>query len=110
MKTKRSHEGYLMIDHRAGDGISQEIARKTGAVAVPGGSLFESAVITCSHCQRGVILNPDRSRSRGYCPKCDHYICDACETVRVATGVCRPFKQIMDEVQNAALKQERPDG
>jgi hypothetical protein len=47
--SKRAHEGYLMRDHRAG-----------------GGALFEAPVITCSHCQRGVIVNPGRTRERAY--------------------------------------------
>ena len=89
MFSKRSLEGYLMKDHRAG-----------------GGSMFESATLTCSHCQRQVILNPDRSRARGYCPKCDHYVCDACEAVRAQTGTCYTFKQRMDDFENSVLKGE----
>lgn len=94
---KRSHEGYLMIDHRA--------------TRVPGAPVFfESATITCSHCQRVVVLNPDRSRSRGYCPKCDHYICDECEAARVASGgACRPFEQIIEETQEAAVRREQEE-
>lgn len=109
MFSKRSLEGYLLIDHRAGDGIDSGVAKSVpGAIPVRSGGLFESATITCSHCQRQVVLNPDRTRERGYCPKCDHYVCDGCEAVRVASGgECRTFKQIMDDVQNAALKQEK---
>ena len=93
MKTKRSHEGYLVIDHRACPGLA------------PGPRLFESATITCSHCHRVVVLNPDRSRERGYCPKCDHYVCDECELARVASGGhCRPMNQIIEEIQNKAEK------
>jgi hypothetical protein len=87
MFSKRSLEGYLLKDHRAS-----------------GGGMFESATLTCSHCQRQVILNPDRSRSRGYCPKCDHYVCDDCEEVRVQTGVCYTFKQRMDDFEKSVLK------
>lgn len=95
--SKRSLEGYLLIDHRAAEGGID------GAVPVRAGALFESATITCSHCQRQVVLNPGRTRERGYCPKCDHYVCDTCEAVRVTSGgVCKTFKQIMDEAQNAA--------
>lgn len=94
--SKRSLEGYLLIDHRAGDGMP----------GLRAGSVFESATITCSHCQTQVVLNPDRSRARAYCPKCDHYICDGCEAIRVQTGVCRTWKQIMDDHVEAVLKQE----
>ena len=87
MKTKRAHEGYLMVDHRSG-----------------GGSLVESATYTCSHCQRVVVINPLRTRARGYCPNCDHHVCDECEAARVATGVCRPFNQVADHVQETAAR------
>ena len=95
--SKRSLEGYLLVDHRAGGGLDGPL--RAGAV-------FESATLTCSHCQRQVVLNPDRSRPRGYCPKCDRYVCDGCEATRVASGgECKTFKQIMDDHQEAVLKQ-----
>ena len=87
LHSKRSHEGYLQVDHRA-----------------CGGAMVESATITCSHCQRIVVLNPDRSRSRGFCPKCDHYICDTCEEDRVLTGICKPFKEVIDETLERAVR------
>ena len=90
--SKRSHEGYLIVDHRAGLGNK------------PGG-VVESATITCSHCCAVVVLNPDRSRARGFCPKCDHYVCDTCEAIRVAKGgECVPFAKIMDDVCEAAVR------
>lgn len=104
MHTKRRHEGYLLIDHRAGDGIDAQLARRLHTLPVPGGTMFEAPTFTCSHCQVVVILNPDRTRARGYCPKCDHHVCDACETARVLTGECRPFKKILDEAQEFALR------
>ncbi len=103
MFSHRELEGYLLIDHKAGEGITPEQAaaanRKTGnpVIPVPRGMKFESATITCSHCQAMVVLNPKRDRSRGYCPKCDRYVCDFCESERVRTGICRPFKQGMEE-------------
>jgi hypothetical protein len=111
MSTKRSHEGYLLIDHRETPGVTEEFVQQTGQVdAVPVGknSLFESATITCSHCQRVVVLNPDRSRSRGYCRKCDHYICDACTTVMAQTLECVPFRKILDDAQESAERGVSP--
>lgn len=100
MLSKRSQEGYLMIDHRAGDGL--------GSMR----GLFETAIATCSHCQRGVVRNPGRFRERAWCPKCDHYICDECEVVRVASGgECKTFKQIMDEQEKRVIRsQETTNG
>jgi hypothetical protein len=104
MLSKRELEGYLMIDHRAGEGITPQEAQtanvhglKVPVIPVERGKMFESPTINCSHCERLVVLNPDRSRSRGYCPKCDRYLCDDCEFARVQTGICRPFKQLIDE-------------
>jgi hypothetical protein len=78
-------EGYLLIDNRgAGLGMS------------------ESATYTCSHCQSIIVKHAERVRERGYCRKCDSYICDACEAERAITGVCRTFKQIVDEYLEVA--------
>ena len=94
MFSKRSLEGYLLIDHRA-----------AGVTATPDQPrMIEAGTLTCSHCQKQLIVNPLRTRDRGYCPKCDHYVCDGCEQVRVATGVCYTFKQRMDDMEKAVLK------
>lgn len=91
--SKRSHEGYLLIDHSASPGTDQ----------VKEGKKFEAPILTCSHCQRGVIVRPDRTRARPYCPKCDHYICDLCEAVRVkAGGACNSIARLIDQVGGVA--------
>jgi uncharacterized paraquat-inducible protein A len=83
MFSKRSQEGWLMIDNRAS-----------------GEGMVESATITCSHCQTVVVLNPLRTRERGYCRKCDHYICDnpACHFE------CVPINKVFDDLQQLAVK------
>lgn len=98
MRSKRSLEGYLLIDHRSSPGIGP-----SGSIRGPG-SMLEAPIATCSHCQRGIIMNPLRTRDRAYCPKCDHYLCDECEAARVASGgACRTFRQIIEDVQNRAI-------
>jgi len=87
MFSKRSLEGYYLSDNTLSGGGKQELP-----------------MATCSHCQRGIIMNPGRTRDRGYCPKCDHYVCDECELVRVSTGECITFKQRMDEVEKIASR------
>jgi hypothetical protein len=106
MHSKRSHEGYLMIDNRESPGVSDEALRAMGPALPPGAGrgMFEAPTITCSHCQTVLIVNPLRTRERAYCAKCDHYICDGCGTVLAASGVCRPFAQIIAETQEAAMK------
>lgn len=81
MRWLRAKEGCLEINHRA----------SPGTVKVPEGTVFESATATCVHCNSIVVLNPDRKRPRGYCRKCDDYICDSCQA-----SDCRPYTQLLD--------------
>lgn len=107
--SKRSFEGYLEIDNRNSPGISPELAAKnhSGVKAVlpqEANKILQQITKKCSHCPAIVVLNPKRTRARGYCPKCDGFVCDTCETNRVLTGVCRPWKQQVDEYIDAAAK------
>lgn len=87
MTSKRRHEGYLLIDNRcAGLGMT------------------EVATYTCSHCDAVVVMNPLRTRERGYCRGCDKYICDNCTAIRARTLECRPMQKVIDEVLTAAEK------
>lgn len=81
--SKRSHEGWLMIDDRAS-----------------GGKLVEQACFTCAHCQRVTPLDPLRQRPRGYCAKCDRYLCDS----PACNGRCRPMKAVLDRAQELAAR------
>jgi hypothetical protein len=79
IKSKRSLEGYLQVDHSCGPGISQDTIFNSGLkmpLEIAKFRNYESATNTCSHCCAVVILNPARDRPRGYCPKCDAYVCD----------------------------------
>lgn len=102
-----SYEGYLMIDHRASPGLPANFydgMRYKGLVAEEG-KLAESAVLVCRHCQRHVIKNLDRTRQRGYCRKCDGYVCDFCElNMRAADYVHTPFKKLIDEAYDIMAK------
>lgn len=73
-------EGYLMIDHRASPGLTEEAARQSGLDPryCGEGKLLEAATLTCSHCRIAVVKNPLRTRERPFCRKCMHYICDFC--------------------------------
>lgn len=98
MFSKRSLEGELIIDHRVGDGVP----------GLP--RLFERAIATCSHCQAGVVMNPQRTRSRAWCHTCDRYICDTCEALRAAPGyIHRSFEAFAEDyLTAAALGKELP--
>jgi hypothetical protein len=69
MPSKPRREGLLTIDHRNSPGVSAEFVRASGlsAPVVRAGQVFESATVTCAHCNVVVVLNPDRTRPRGYC-------------------------------------------
>lgn len=98
-----------MIDNRVNDGISDEMIAKMMGADMPigcGRGMFEAPTVTCSHCQVIVVLNPNRQRERPHCRKCDHYICDKCGIALALTGICKPFKQVIDEVLEQAEKQQ----
>jgi hypothetical protein len=80
-------ESYLMIDNR-----------------VSGGSLFEAPTYTCRHCQAVVVMNPGRTRERGYCRKCDGSICDNCVGIMHATLTCVPIDKVFDTLQEEAIR------
>lgn len=105
MSSKRSHEGYLMIDHRSGVGLPDEVVRAEGLPEGAGRGLFETATYTCNHCKTIVVMNPQRTRERAWCRGCDHYICDACEVHRKLAGGCRTFDEVVDKALEAAEKQ-----
>lgn len=100
MLSKRSQEGYLLIDNRHAPAVSLAAARASGKEVVGAGvnGVFESALITCAHCHRTVVLNPQRDRPRGYCRRCDHYVCDS----PGCNAGCLPMKTILDVAQEAA--------
>jgi hypothetical protein len=75
---------------------------------VSGGTMQEAATATCSHCHAIVVLNPDRTRERGYCRGCNSYLCDACNAVKAQTLQCRTMDQVIDEVLTAAEAGREP--
>ena len=108
MFNQRSRRGYVLIDHSNSPGVSAEAVRRSGisAPAVGAGQMFESATMTCAHCNAIVILNPDRSRPRGFCRKCAHYVCDS----PFCNSECRPFKRLLDDYERATRLKEMTNG
>lgn len=95
MRTKRSQEGYLFIDNGEYGGPTAEQIALAGDKHVAGAGhrgVFESATVTCKHCQTVVVLNPQRERERGYCRKCDGYVCDKPE----CNLACLPMNKVLD--------------
>lgn len=105
MSSLRRHEGYMLIDNSNSPGVPDALVVAQGLPAGSGKIKFESATFTCSHCEAVVVMNPNRQRSRGYCPKCDHYVCDNCEARRAASGgECLPFKVMVEQFLNQVAK------
>lgn len=95
-------EGYLLIDNRDSPGVPDDLVRASGRefANAPAGKMFESATKTCCHCQTIVVLNPDRTRPRGYCRKCDNYVCDNPQ----CNLECVPAKKVLDVAQENAFR------
>lgn len=100
----RDKEGYLYIDHRNSPGVPDEIMVPLGYAPGAGRGLYESACYTCSHCHRQVVIEPKRTRERGYCRKCSSRICDPCTAIMARTLECRPMAQIIDAALEEAIK------
>lgn len=107
MKSKRSHEGYFLMDHRSGPGLPDSVVVSQGLPEGAGHGKFESATFTCPHCEVVVVKNPDRSRERAWCRHCDHYLCDGCGTELQRTGVCYPYKDMIYDLMNARARQTK---
>jgi hypothetical protein len=81
--------GYYMVDQRA-----------TGIPVCAGNMLMECATYTCTHCQRVVMMNDQRTRPRYKCFGCSHLICDPCaaEKLEKYGGRCVTYAQQLDEI------------
>lgn len=70
----------------------------------------EFNTMTCAHCNRVVVLNPERTRARGSCLKCMAYVCDH----KVCLTECNPFMQSVELAVkyegNAAYLLRGPNG
>jgi len=104
MSSLKRYEGYVLIDHRASPGVSEELVRQWHAAGkwtplVDEGCAYESGTMTCAHCGTIVILNPLRTRPREYCPKCDKYVCGN----TVCATECRSFNKLLDTLQEQAF-------
>lgn len=94
------NEGYVMIDHRASPGFTEEEARTLGYEPqhVASGQLFETKTNHCNHCGTVVIINPLRTRERPHCVYCDKYICDNCGVnMKLPDYVHKTYKQQLEE-------------
>jgi hypothetical protein len=81
--SKKAHEGYVMVDHRASPGIPPGLAMSLGykPETVAEGRFFEATTYGCPHCGSCYMKNPWRNRPREHCFKCNMDICDACHAV-----------------------------
>jgi len=104
MKSKRSTEGYLLIDHRNSPGVSDAAVWHCDLPPGAGQGLFEAATYTCSHCLYVVVIEPKRTRDRAHCMGCHHDICDACGVIYAKTLACSSFKRKAESVLEAAAQ------
>lgn len=106
MHSKRSHEGYLLIDHSESPGLSDRAMAFNGK-NLPSGAgrgALERGIVQCGHCSFGMMVTPLEAVDLCYCRKCDRYICDDCKLAQVMTGDCRSIDKIIDQAQEAAFR------
>lgn len=94
LHSKRSLEGLLTVDCRAGTGIERKDLVTSGIPVVPAGTLLECPTFMCGHCNGMVVMNPERTRERHYCQAGDHYTCDVCAD----DTECRPFMKYIEDI------------
>ena len=99
-KSLRDQEGYLLLDHRHTLPVPDDLVKAAGLPEGAGRGLFEAPTFTCKHCQRVVVMNPNRTRERHFCRGCNHLICDGCAAIKAATLQCRTFDQMVEETLN----------
>lgn len=58
--------------------------------------LYEADTLTCAHCNRVVVLNPERKRARNWCFVCDRYVCDH----KVCATECNPIVESVELAQH----------
>lgn len=116
LHSKRSLEGYVLIDHRNSPGLTEaEALAVQHAFGGPGvtdiapaalgkGKVHEAPTVTCAHCQLTMISNPLRTRPRGWCRQCDQYLCDGCQAVYAIGFECRSFEAFVDRTLEAAAQ------
>lgn len=105
--SKKSQEGYLLVDHSASPGLPEDVAIAAGfdPAQCREGKRFEAASLTCAHCKVVVIKNPQRTRERANCPKCGHhYICDVCDYKSTLPDYSHlPYDKFIDLTLNGQL-------
>ena len=90
------------MDNRVNSGVPDEIVVSQGLPAGAGQGIYEEACYTCSHCQRVVVKNRERTRPRGFCKKCNHILCDGCDAEYHASGHrCMPVVAFQNELRDA---------
>ena len=92
-----------MIDHRASPGIRCDMPE------LGEGKMFEAPTLGCPHCQAVVVMNPKRTRERGFCSKCNRYVCDFCYAMTRKSGyVHRSFMELADMVRSGKYGWKEP--
>lgn len=110
MPSKRNPDGYLEINNNGSQPPPRNLGIK-GETIGGGQQYLETSFFMCKHCQAQVVVNPEpfRKREPAYCPKCDHYICQRCELIRVASGgECNDFQKTIDKLLIKAARQAVP--
>jgi hypothetical protein len=103
--------GQVTIDHRASPGLPEDVARLFGydPDLVKEGKVYEADTGTCHHCKSTVVFNQRRTRPRGHCNYCNHYVCDGCAYLMTLPDyVHTPFEKIIDDAFSDRILESTP--
>lgn len=88
----RGGRGVLWLDNSLSDVPITQPDGNGGLWTAQPGQRVELPTLTCAHCGVVVILHPQRTRDRGFCAKCNAYVCDrpGCR------AACNPMERMLD--------------
>ena len=109
MKSLRSNEGQITLDHRNSPGMGEAALAEAGLPLNAGRGYFQAPTYTCHHCQKLCVVRLPRNTELPYCAGCDHHICGTCGQRRAAGLACKPFKQLVDDYLEGIARGRAPE-
>ena len=97
-------QGWMLVDNGGPGSITKDQARAQGLPSTYATqSVVELDTLHCRCCGGVVIKNPERTRERNHCTKCNWFQCDGCAYLATLPDyVHQPFLQKVELAKTAA--------